>query len=470
MSQKPSISSVNGRIIRIAHVSGEPGNPKSYVSSASAASAVTLTVADNGGFADTQLVRVGYLNSPTCEIVAISGAVTHGTSLTVSAMTFAHSFGEPVERVLADQWKIYGNSTASETGAALVATIDQTPNNDYTSYVNAGTEYAYYLVRGYDSVNASELDDYSDAVSQSGHSEDTVGYVTERALEETGVERGGMITDRWLVNQVNDCLKEMRRRLKNWSYVQSFGYALGQTARGVNTFTLPTNIGDRNSNKSILNVYLDGHDEPMSYMDREQRIDEMGQAVMTTVRTQATAGDTTLAVVDSYGLPDEGTVTFYVSGTEYSITYTGVTRSSTVGVLTGVPASGTGAITVTVPVSTNVWYGQQEGEPDLFEVSDGTMTIWPLPDDDHDDLNLRIDYYTDRIAVDSYGDTLGTSAYDLVLHWLKWKLRGTKNALGTDDLTDPDYLQFAASLKEEIGKEISGQRRRWRPKINRITY
>jgi hypothetical protein len=308
-------------------------------------------------------------------------------------------------------------------------------------------------------------------VASTGYPEDTVGHVVERAFDETGLRGNSRLTYQWTVNQVNDCLKAMRRRLKTWSFLQSFGYALGQTARGENEFTLPTDIDDENSPKSILNVYIDGQGEPLEYMDREDEIDEIGEMVTTGVTTQATAGDLTLAIDNSYGFSDSGSVTFYVSGTEYTVTYTGVTRSTTAGVLTGVPAAGSdGAITVTVPAGTKVYQNAEEGEPTGFAVSDGKLRIWPIPDSSHDNLNVRMDYYTGRTEVDSFGDAIETKAYDMVLHFLKWKMRGAVNALGVEDLQDPDFLQFREILDQEVRKEVSGQRRRWSPKLNRITY
>ena len=466
---KPKISSVSGRIIRIAHP--DSLDAKTYLTSAVAASAVTLAVSDNSGLSNADWLRIGRVGSGSCELKKVNAAVTDGTALTVTALTFSHDPGEQVEKVMFDQFKIYGNSTNTSVGATLLATIDQTPANNVTTYVNAGTEYAYYFVLEYNSDTAVDSDAYSDGVPVSGYSECTVGSIIERALEETSSRGSDKCTYQWSLNQINDCMKAMRRKLKTWSFVQSFGYVLGQTARGENEFTLPTDIDDANSPKSILNVYLDGSNEPLDYLDREDIIKEQGEMVRTDCRVQATAGDLTLAVDNSYGFSDSGSVTFYVSGVEYTVTYTGVTRSATAGVLTGVPATGSdGAITVTVPVDTQIYQSIVEGTPTGFSVSDGTLQVWPIPDSDSDDLNVRMDYYTDRTEVDSIGDSIETKAYDMVLHYLKWKMRGTTNAMGTDDLTDADYLQYADILKDEVRREVSGQRRRWFPKINTISY
>ncbi len=467
----PNIAKVSGRIISIAHPASDTGLPKTYLTASAAASAVTLSVADKGGFADENWVRIGEVGTDTCEIVMVNAVTARGQTMTVTALVFAHSAGEPVERVYFDQYKVYGNTTDTTVAATLIATVDQTPEEETTVYVNTGTEYAYYFVREYDSNAAADSDAYSDGVASTGYPENAAGRVVERALDETGTRGSGRITYGWCIDQINDCLGEIRESLKTWSFVQSFGYALGQTELGENSFTLPDSIHDPNSPKSILNVYLDGHTETLKYMDREEVIENYGDLVSGTVRTQATAGDLTLEVDDSYGFADSGSVTFWISGTEYSITYTGVTRSVTAGVLTGVPAAGSdGAITVTVPAGTAIRQNVEEGEPAGFAVSDGTLTIWPFPDSDHDGLNVRMDFYTDRTAIGSLGDTLEGETQDLALLWLKWKMRSALNALGLPDLTDSDYLRFRERLEKKVRREVSGQRRRLSPKINRITY
>jgi hypothetical protein len=465
----PNISSVRGRIIMVSHPDADL--EKSYLTSAASAGALALVVADNGGLSVNDWLRVGQVGSDTCELTKVNAAVSRGTALTVTALKFSHDPSEPVEHVLFDQLKIYGNTTNTTVGATLIGTIDQTPNQDFTEYENTGAEFAYYFVLEHNSDTAVDSDAYSDGVTATGYAEDTAGSIIERALEEVGARGNDKITYQWSLNQINDCLKDVRRKLKTWSFVQSFGSVIGQTVTGVNEIVLPSDIGDANSAKSILNVYLDGHDEPLQLIDREEKIREYGTMVSTQVRTQATAGDLTIAVDNSYGFPDSGSLTFWISGVEYTITYTGVTRSATAGVLTGVPAAGSdGAITVTIPVDTNVWYGPQVGEPAYFEVSDGSIRLYPLPDSNHDDLNVRMDYYTDRTAVDSLSDVIDTKAYDMVLHWVKWKMRGAMNALGADDLNDTDFLQYRDILNQEVRRETSGQKRGWTPKINRITY
>src|SRR3990167_4567807 len=348
--QIPRVVSVDGRHIRIAHL--DPSQPKTYLTTALAAAGVTLAVQDNSGFANSDYLRLGKLGAERSEIARVNAAFVRGTALTTTASVFAHPIGADAEQMLFNQWRVYGNSTDSSSGATLIATIDIQVDAPFTTYVNTGTEYTYYLVVGYNSGTATEFAYSAGCPRAAGYAPNAVGSLIEAALEDAKAKRGAIVTDKWFVRQVNDCLKYMFGKLKRWSFLMSFDYKAGQTSRGTFSITAPSDIEDVNSPKSILSVRVGGN-FPMTYADKREFIDAMDEAFYTTVRTQATSGATTLEITNSYDYDDAGTVTVYVSGTKYDITYTGVTRSTTAGVLTGVPASGTGSISVTIAAGLN---------------------------------------------------------------------------------------------------------------------
>lgn len=468
--EKPRILSVTGRTILIDHLE-LPNQPKSYTVSDASAAAVSLTVLDNVGFAENQLIMIGLLGAKKTEIKKISASVTAGTTLSVTALTFQHEGGTPVQRVLFNQWKIYGNSSNTTSGATLIATIDTTPDAPYTTYVNSGTEYAYYFVLPYDSYNTVTGDDYSDGISAStGYAENTVGYVATAAIQDVKAEKSDLITNDKIIREINECLRYMKGKLKRWSALESFDYVLGQTTRGTHRYSLPSDMESTNNNQSILDVRIGG-EHGLTYADKKELERLKEDCLETTVRTQAVATDTSLNVVNSYDFPDSGSVTFYKSGTKYTITYTGVTRSATVGVLTGIPATGDGSITVTIPVNTNIYSGEIEGIPTHYTVYDGYLEIWPLPDSTYDNLNVYLDYFTTRDTVNSYSDTLSGFRSDAVKPWLRWKIRSiTSNATGKLDMQDGDFLLFSAILKDQIRLETTGQKFKMKPKINKISY
>jgi len=465
----PRIVSISGRTIQIAHLD-LPSQPLTYLLTASSAGDTALTVIDNVGFADTNLILIGELGREQTEIRSVNGAITSGSSMTSTTTVFAHPAGSPIRKLVFNQLKVYGNSTNTSSGATLIATIDIQVNAPHTTYVNAGTEYNYYFVLPYDSINAVTSDSYSDGVAKTtGYNPSNVGSLIKSALDSTKKEKGGVITDEWFMSEINNCLRFVAGKLKHWSTLESFDYVLGQTVRGTFSYTMPTDIDDPNSNKSILGVRV-GSGEDLTYIDKRELETKQEGVIKTQVTTQAIATDTTLAIDNSYDFADSGSVDVFVSGTKYTLTYTGVTRSATAGVLTGIPATGTGSITVTIPVDTYVWYGENEGLPLYYTIFDGVLQLEPMPDATYDKLNVYLDYFTSRTLVNSAGDTVETARYDMVKHWLCFKLHSLDNASGKLDLQDGDWVMFNSILTDNIRKETTSQKFKMKFRHNGITY
>ena len=464
----PRILSVNSRVIKVSHLD-LPSQPVTYLLTAMAALDTSMTVIDNAGFSDNDLLLIGELGVDGTEIKDITAAVTAGTALTCVAVTFAHPAGTPIRRLSFNQWKLYGTTTNTFAITNLLggAAINIQVAAPYTTYVNTGTEYAYYWAVAFDSVN-SITGNNSDGVASTGYTLDSVGSLINSALTSTKKEKGSIITDEWFFKEINDCLRYITGKLKHWSFLQSFNYSLGSSVRGSYIYTMPTDAEDKNTNKSILDVRV-GTDEGLTYVDKKELEKEQEGVAYTQVTTQAVATDTTLAIDNSYDFADSGSVDVFISGTKYTITYTGVTRSTTAGVLTGIPAAGTGSITVTLPVDTNVWQGEDEGQPLYFTVYDGSLYIWPLPDASYDYKNVSLDYWTSRTLVNSSGDVIEPPRYDAVKHWLCFKLHALDNASGKLDFNDGDWILFNEILKDMIRTECSGQKFKWRRLVNRIS-
>lgn len=472
---KPRILNIQGRTLTIAHAE-VPSQPYTVLIENIAVAGTTLTVLDNAGFsnsAPTNILLIGDLGNKQTEIKNVNGAVSAGTSITSTAVTFAHSTGVSVRSILFNQWRIYGTTTTTFATTNLIATIDMQVNAPYTTYTNTGTEYTYYWVVAYDSINTVTGNNSDYISASSGYPSNSIGSLIASALDgaKTKISSGqaGIITTDWCIREINDCLRFITGKLKRWSYLQSFNYVLGQAVRGSFNFTLPADIEDVNSIKSILDVRV-GSNEGLFYRDKKEWERETRGLIFTTVSSQAVATDTSLNITNSYDFADSGSVNVYVSATKYTLTYTGVTRSATAGVLTGIPASGTGSITVTIAAATNVFQNELEGLPKWFTVYDNSLYIYPIPDAQEDNQNVFLDYFTTRTLVDSASDTIEGSRYDAVKHWLIWKLRGQSNATGKLDLTDGDFILFKEILGDLVRREVSGQKHKMKPRVNIIDY
>lgn len=248
-------------------------------------------------------------------------------------------------------------------------------------------------------------------------------------------------------------------------------YVLGQTSRGVFDFALPTtSIYDSETNKSILSVRIGTATDPLIPVDEKEFDQLMGDVARTTVRTQPTVGATSLDIVNSYDFDATGSVNVYTSNTADSITYAGITRSATAGVLSTIAATGDGSIAATHAVGTNVWQNETEGEPKYFNVRQGRIRLWPLPDSTFINRNIFLDYYQEVTKVDSLSDTIDVNRYDAIKHWLLWKAKSYLRNNGKDDLEDADFKMFQDILKSMIRTEISGQKWKMKPRTNMIDY
>jgi hypothetical protein len=209
----------------------------------------------------------------------------------------------------------------------------------------------------------------------------------------------------------------------------------------------------------------------LDYLIWSEFKEEMHGAINTQARTQAVSGATTLEIDNSYDFAESGSINIYISGTLHTVTYTGVTRSATAGVLTGIPATGDGSITITIPVDTEVWHGASEGKPDCYSVdSEGNLRYWPLAGATYQNKSIIADYYTGPTKVDSDADTLDAFRYTAVSFWLTWAIRMQVKNDGVRDLNDGDYTKYAQTVSDYIIAEIPAHRKKRGVKLNSIRY
>ena len=362
-------------------------------------------------------------------------------------------------------------SDSGLTALAAAQNIDPTSvNNEFkdTTYTSG-----FYYYRFSDSVNT--VNDIYSAPIPWGLIEPTfarnqVGYILDFVQHKLGFEWSDKFSKQTAMEEINECLQFIDGKQMHWPNHIVTNYAMGQTSRGIFEIALPTNIYDNQTRKSILSVKIGGQTIPLVWKDEKEFDVQMGDAVRSTVRTQASVGATTLAIVNSYDFDDAGTVHVYTSNTDDEITYTGVTRSTTTGILTGVPASGDGSIAATHAVGLNVWQNASEGQPLVFTVSEGYLKIWPLANSTFINKNVILDYYTVVTAVDSEDDEIDVERFDMVKHWLLWKAKSYTRNDGKDDMNDGDAEQFNTILADAIRRKPAGQKFKMKPKINTIGY
>lgn len=127
--------------------------------SVAAGSAKDITLNDNNGFADDDLVLIGEIGSAKSEIFQINTTVTAGTIIQADTLVYPHGIGTPVYKIPFDQVKFYRAATI-DGEKTLLDTVDIDADNQYTTYVDVTNTTGYLFFVLYNSVT-TDASDYS---------------------------------------------------------------------------------------------------------------------------------------------------------------------------------------------------------------------------------------------------------------------------------------------------------------------
>lgn len=449
-----AIQLVRDNVIRINHQS-LPLVPATYLTAAAAAAATTITVRDNAGFSNSiggDLLLIGNFGDERTEIKEVDGAITAGTSLTTTTLTYAHPINTPVRKVLFDQIEVYGNSTASSSGSTLIAAINIDLSAPYTEYVVSGTTYAFYGVRGIRSTATAIQGGYSDFIAAAGFDTDTVGFIIKQAFDAVGeeVRSDGKFSRQWAYDQIFLGEQDVARELKKWSWLQEFEYDAGNVTLGVNTLTLPTDISDKNTPKVILGVRL-GKDVNLDYISKTEYEYLFQNVAKTTVATTYTSAATSIVLTDSNDFDDSGAINVYTNSTIDSVSYTTNTRSTdTLSVVTNNDEGGTAA--------DPVWQGEPQGRPSRYTVFEGVLYFDTVPDTTANLVgqNIWLDYYKKVTRVNSDGDSITVPDPLCIQFWLEAMIKKTKEG-GKLDANEHSWIEYQRRKQRLVNNEVSGQ-------------
>ena len=441
---------------------------KTFLTADVAASAGTITVKNISGFAIDQCLLIGELGHENSEILLTHASTApSGTTVTFASNTVkAHSAGTSIYVIQYNQVEISHAATLAGSKSVLSTTGIQA-DAVVQVYEDVTQTSGYYFARYKDTAD-SAFSGYSDGVIYNGYASNAVGYMIDKALHRANKTLSNTLTKDFCYSEMNEGIRFVQGKQKHWPEHYVYNYIGGQAQRGINVLTLPTNIYDTSSGRSMIAIRI-GDGPKLRYVDPieyEQRIRDVKN---TQVLGQAVATDTSLSVDNSYDFKDTGNANFYIGGVKYSFTYTGITRddlAGTTGAFTGIPASGDGSITVTVPVDTYIWQDEQEGYPEVYTVRNGNIEFYYLVDSTYDNANIYLDYAIVVTEVDSDNDVVDFGRYDMLLDYLTWKIRVQAKNDGVLDMNDGYYLAFKEKLNNAIRTSETGIVHKMKPKIN----
>jgi len=428
------------------------GKKFTYLSADVSAAGTTLTVQSIVGFAINKVICIGEIGQEKTEIIKThaSTAPTGSTITLASALTFDHPQDTKVYIIDWDQAE-FSNATTATGTKTVMTTIALQPDHDETQYDDTTYESGYYFYRLKNTI-LTIYSTYSDPLPYDDYDDNTVMAIKQRALESINEDIGGVITHNFL----DKCLWQARREYHNSPgkrpFRRAYNYDLGNVTTGMYRIAVPTDLQDQNTAKNIFGLRI-GTEENMKYYTKKEWDRDYQGVGHTTVDTAITAGDTSIVLTDTRDFDESGSVTI---GSQ-TITYTGNTEST--GTLTGVPASGDGAVTSNIDADTDVWQDASFGLPQYYTVWGGYIYFERPVSSDYVDQNIWIDYYQTLLEKDSDADVLDEPDYDMYVSYLSWRIKKKKNP-DLLAMQDTDYLEWmqkktTALQNEYIGEEIA---------------
>lgn len=416
--QKPTIIGIVGSTIKISHPDISK-NAKSYLAAPISAAGTAMTVLDNNGFSDNDWFIVGEIGNQETEENDVNGAVTRGNSITVTnTLKFDHEIPAPVNKIYERGIKIYGAATDGGAGT-LIESLDAITvpvadavsiqwNRNYTEYtlLSTDTAYAYYYVVFSDGTTSSDPSDY---ILAAGLSSSSVMYMIQQALDLTNSElddKGITLPQciRWADNAQSEITQYIykdpgtaRYNQQDWSFEVSEDITTLSISENENTYSIAGLSMKYAHDKSIISIAI-GAEGPLKKITTQDMDELLKNSPRTDLAVEANAGDVSITVDSNVLLEDSGSL--YLGADR--ITYTGKTGTT---ILTGIPASGDGAITETHAVDSPVWQNAAPGVPTKYAIFNGNLILNAPPEDSLDGYPIKIKFMKKLPALTQASDS-----------------------------------------------------------------
>ena len=230
----------------------------------------TISVYSITDFAISKTLLIGEFGQEGSEIIATHGSTAPtGTSVTLaSSLVKSHPKDTKVYILPYNYVQFYRALTTTGDKIQLGSNVAVAAESMETLYTDTTNSTGYAFTMFYDSLG-NTYSDYSDPIPYGGLDSNTVGYAINLAMKELKKDFSDVLTFDMLLDEVNACLRYVRGKLKRWSNVQTFNYELDATlAEDDYTWTLPDDYYDKNSNKSMLQIWIEDKDN-LTYVDKQ---------------------------------------------------------------------------------------------------------------------------------------------------------------------------------------------------------
>jgi len=411
----------------------------------------TLTVDSIFGFSTDQILCIGEIGDEKTELIKTHAATSPtGTTITLaSALVYDHPQSAKVYIVHWDDAVFAHADTIAGTKTTL-STTDLQVDQEETQYSDSAETAGFYFYRLKNTITG-DFSTWSDPLPYDDYADNTVMSIKIRALEEINEHISHLITHSFLDNVLWQARREYHNSPGKRPFRKNYNEDLGDVVTGMYRVAVPSDLQDPYTAKNVFGIRV-GTEKNMDSMSKKDFDWEYRDSPHTTVSNAITAADTSITLANTRDFDESGTIKIG----DQNITYTA--NNETTGVLSGVPASGDGAITSDIAADIDVWQNISFGLPRKFHLWDSYIYFDRPIADDYEDQNIWGDYYKTVVEKDSDADTLDELEYDMFVPYLKWKIKKRKDPSLKKE-NDDDYIEWlqmkANSLRNEhLGEDV----------------
>lgn len=208
-------------------------------------SGTTLTVVNNYGFANDNIVIVGEVGEEKSECKDVTGQTGNTVIDIAGALKFSHNKGQVVYRYEYDQVEIYRYRTSAWS---LISTSNLQWDKRETIYVDDnGLATDSYRYRFVNSASAA-TSDYSPTVAATGFTNDQVGYMIREIRRILGDDERRFVSDDEIIRQFNRAQNIIQSIREDWWFLRTTSSSITTVANtskyGLNTYCSDLNFVD----------------------------------------------------------------------------------------------------------------------------------------------------------------------------------------------------------------------------------
>ena len=273
--ERPEIKKIKYDVVTI-DLPYQEGAEITTLSVAVAATGTSLTGLDNTGLAENDYLALGTPGQERTEIVRITAAVTAGTALTVTAVTFPHPIDTPISLIRYNQVALFGSNEPSDLAPTAIGSAVSLNVEAGRNEIVATTTYPYYYAR-YTNAQTAATSLYSFGVAAEGLAINSKRKIKDAAMGIAN-EQFSPELNIFLNDQFELCKEEVMLARRHWNFLRVTNQFKTRVLHNCNTFdgngtwvigddaeNITTDTGDFKESTGSVNFDVDVSDSGNDY-------------------------------------------------------------------------------------------------------------------------------------------------------------------------------------------------------------